>query len=39
MFKWMNAAKEQHTRNVYVKLVWAIQIATGEYKNIDLLID
>ena len=39
MFRWMDAAKEQQTRRVYWHVVWALQIATGEYKNIDLLVD
>ena len=39
MFRWMDAAKEKHTRNVYMHLVWALQIATGGYKNIDLVVE
>ena len=39
MFRWMDAAKEQQTRRDYWHVIWSLQIATGEYKNIDLLVD
>lgn len=35
LFWWINAAKEQHIRNVYLNLIQASQIVTGEYNNID----
>lgn len=35
LFWWINAAKEQHMRNVFWNLIQASQIVTGEYNNID----
>ena len=35
MFWCLDAVKEKHMMNVYMNVIWVLQIATGEYKNID----